>query len=258
MQAKSALPPTWNVPQLFRDRVGEQAGRQRAMFADGHLLLILHAPPSDDHSERGARFFWRSPDGTWLSNSLGSGPRSLRRHVDEFLAQTESLEKLEDEADRSHEYDALLSRITPLLRTARHLHATLQEARELVREDRDLIVCRDLSYAAERAAELLQSDVQNGLQCAVAKRAEEQAESSHKMAVASHRLNLLAAFFLPLATIASVFGMNLPTGFAEKYAPWHFWATVGIGIVFGFLLGAWMQQALKRRDDRRGDRPRNP
>ncbi len=247
MSAKSALPPAWEVPQLFRDRVGERAGRQRAMFADGHLLLILHEPPTVDHAHRAGRFFWRAPDGTWQSNAFGSGPRSLRRHVEEFAGRVESLEKLEDDADESDEYNTLLTQISPLLRTARHLHATLQEARELVPEDRDLIVCRDQAYAVERGAELLQSDVQIGLQCAVARRAEEQADSSHRMAVASHRLNLLAAFFLPLATIASVFGMTLASGVDGDHEPWVFWGVVGGGVVLGFALRTWMQHALSVR-----------
>lgn len=38
---KSAIPPTWKVPDLFRSRLGESAGRQRAMASEGHLLIVL-------------------------------------------------------------------------------------------------------------------------------------------------------------------------------------------------------------------------
>jgi Mg2+ and Co2+ transporter CorA len=212
------------------------------MFADGHLLLILHEPPSSDHAHRAARLFWRAPDGTWKSNAFGAGVRSLRRHIDEYAQAVERLERLEQEADLADEYQHLLAQILPLLRAARNLHATLQEARELVHDDRDLIICRDQSYVTERAAELLNSDVQSGLQCAIARRAEEQSDNSHRMAVAGHRLNLLAALFLPLATIASVLGMNLAIGFDEKaYAPWPFLVTVSIGVGLGFLLRLSME-----------------
>jgi len=245
MHPKSPIPDAWEIPPAFRKRVGEQAGRQRAMFADGHLLLILHEPPSATDTHRAARLFWRSPDGSWRSNSLGAGARSLRRHVDEYGDEVDRLESLEEQADRAAEYDTLVSRVSPLLRAARHLHATLQEARELVREDRDVIICRDQAYTVERAAELLSSNVQNGLQCAMARRAEEQAESSHQMAVAGHRLNLLAALFLPLATIASIFGMNLAFGFEQACAPWPFLIAVSIGIAFGFSLRASMQNERK-------------
>jgi Mg2+ and Co2+ transporter CorA len=212
------------------------------MFADGHLLLILHEPPTSDHTHRGARLFWRSPDGSWQSTAPGQGIRSLRRHVDEFAEAIERLERREEEALRADEYQALLSQLSPLVRAVRHLYATLQQAREAVREDHDLITCRDLAYAADRSAELLNSDVHNGLQCAIARRAEEQANNSHQMALAGHRLNLLAALFLPLATIASIFGMNFACGFEGVLTPWPFWLIVLAGILLGFLLRGSMQE----------------
>jgi hypothetical protein len=251
MQSKSPLPTSWNVPQLFRDRLGEQAGRQRAMLADGHLLLVLHEPPTADHAHRGARLFWRAPDGTWQSNSLGPGPRSLRRHVEEFAAAVEKLEQLEEQTFRADAYHELLPQVTPLMRAAGHLHATLQEAREQVREDRDLIVCRDQAYAVHRAAELLNSDAHNGLQCAVARHAEEQAEISNQVALAGHRLNLMAAFFLPVATIASVCGMNLTTGYEDAHRPWPFVVAVAVGLVSGFLLSGSMQSRSPKETGRR-------
>ncbi|MFZ1026484.1 MAG: hypothetical protein WAN66_09730 [Limnoraphis robusta] len=36
------LPATWAVPDQIRYRLGQKsAGKQRAMIADGHLVLIL-------------------------------------------------------------------------------------------------------------------------------------------------------------------------------------------------------------------------
>ena len=52
---KSILPATWEVPAEFRSRLGEKAGRQRAMMAEGHLLLVLHAPPKKDEPDRKGR-----------------------------------------------------------------------------------------------------------------------------------------------------------------------------------------------------------
>jgi Mg2+ and Co2+ transporter CorA len=74
------------------------------------------------------------------------------------------------------------------------------------------------------------------LEYAVARRAEEQARSSHAMAVSAHRLNLLAAFFFPLATLAAVFGMNLPHGLENVSPPIPFLATLGVGLVMGLFL----------------------
>lgn len=73
MSTSSLLPSAWDLPPVFRDRLGSHPGRQRAMFADGHLLLILHEPPKPDVNERLGCFFWRHPDGTWSSSGLGVG-----------------------------------------------------------------------------------------------------------------------------------------------------------------------------------------
>jgi hypothetical protein len=62
---RSLIPAVWDVPQRFRQRMGERIGRQRAMFDDGHLLLVLHAPPGPDDEERIGRLFWGLPDGIW-------------------------------------------------------------------------------------------------------------------------------------------------------------------------------------------------
>src|SRR5438045_260505 len=64
----NVIPHNWEVPQVFRGRLGTHAGRQRVMSADGHLLLILHEVPGrKEATERGARLYWRKPDGTWQS-----------------------------------------------------------------------------------------------------------------------------------------------------------------------------------------------
>jgi Mg2+ and Co2+ transporter CorA len=55
------------------------------------------------------------------------------------------------------------------------------------------------------------------------------------MAVSTHRLNILAAIFLPLATISSVLGMNLRHGW-ENADPPAFWVAVGIGAFAGLML----------------------
>jgi hypothetical protein len=65
----------------------------------------------------------------------------------------------------------------------------LQEARDGVGDDKDLISLRDRAYELEREAELLDGDAKNGLDFCVARRAEEQAESSARIEKASHRLN---------------------------------------------------------------------
>ena len=70
---KSPLPPSWELPAEIRSRLGEKLGRQRAMSAAGHLLLILHAPPRADENERLGHVYWRKPDGTWQSTETSGG-----------------------------------------------------------------------------------------------------------------------------------------------------------------------------------------
>lgn len=248
MTARSPLPEAWNVPQLFRGRVRESVGRQRAMTAEGHLLLVLHEPPLANETDRRARFFWRSPDGTWQSNNLGPGINALKRHVAEFGEAVRRLDEAEDRADAADDYLGLLRRLAPLRRATRHLHDALQEARQMVSEDHDLIVCRDLAYQIQRLADLVQDDTKSGLDCAIARRAEEQAESGERMALAAHRLNVLAAVFFPIVTISSILGMNLADGLDERMlSQWLFWLVLAVGIGSGILLNSLILPKRRRR-----------
>ena len=239
------IPHDWQVPSTFAQRLGDSAGRQRAMSAEGHLLLVLHEPPKVGSAERVGRLFWRDPEGHWRSKPLGDGPHALKRHVTEFAERVDELEKQWHAAGSAQDYYLLLRTISPLHRTARHLHVVLQEARELIPEDRDLINLRDQVGEIERALELLHGDAKNGLDFTVAHQAEQQSQRSYEMAVAAHRLNLLAATFFPLATLstifAAVFGMMLAHekdhGMDGISSPALFWVLMSVGLAGGLLLG---------------------
>src|SRR5688572_19977866 len=238
---KSPLPPSWELPAEIRARMGEKLGRQRAMFAAGHLLLILHAPPRADENERLGHVYWRKPDGTWHSTETSGGANTAGKHIEEFAKRLEQLDRAVDEATMARDYFAVMSHLSPLVRTVRNLHKTLQEARELIANDPEIITLRDRAYELERLSELLYEDAKNGLDFAVAKRAEEQSAASHRMEVASHRLNMLAAFFFPLATLSAILGVNLAHGLeAKEYAPWPFWIFVASGTLMGVLLTLFM------------------
>ncbi len=211
MTEKSILPPMWEVPQEFRTRLGASVGRQRPMLAEGHLLLVLHAPPKPEDDVRAGRFFWRNPDGNWKSKELGSGIGSLNKHLDEYEDLIATLDKQEEEAKTADAYFEVLERLTPIHRAARNLHQVLQESRKMCPDYRDIIDVRDRAYAIERMADLLFSGTKNALAFAVAKRAEEQAHASQRMAAAAHRLNILAAFFFPIITLTAIFGVDIAT-----------------------------------------------
>jgi len=211
MTKKSILPAVWQVPQNFRDRLGSDAGRQRVMQADGHLLLVLHAPPKADDPRRVGRFFWRDEAGLWSSNELGNGINALNKHLDEYESILGDLDRQEEQATAADDYFEVLVRLSPVRRAAINLYEVLQEARKMCPEFHEIIDARDRAYTIERTAELLTSETKNALDLTVARRAEEQARASQRMAVASHRLNILAAVFFPIATVAAIFGLDLET-----------------------------------------------
>lgn len=234
------IPPLWQVPRVFRERMGDHVGRQRAMVADGHLLLVLHAPAKPGEAGRQGRLFWRDPAGQWWSKEKGVGLHSLERHFEEYEHLLGELARQEERASAAAEYLALLEQLSPVRRAATNLHHALQHAREQCPDVRELINLRDRAYELDRSADLLLTDVENALQVAIAKRAEEQSASSHQMSVASHRLNVLAAFFFPIATLMAIFGANLRTGWEEVWPPLPLLSVLAVGLVVGALLTAFV------------------
>lgn len=227
----------WKVPTEFRKRLGDRPGRQRAMFADEHLLLVLHKPPQAGEEERQGRYLWRNPEGAWSSNDWGAGPGCLMRHLNEFSESIQKYDIDEEKAHTSTEYFTVLEGLAPLRRAIGNLHQVLQEARKLVPEDRNLINARDQSYDLERTCDLLYNTAKNGLDFAIARQAEAEATSSRQMAVSAHRLNLLVASFFPLATLSGVFGVNFSHSI-EAYvpAPWPIILMIVSGLVMGGIL----------------------
>ncbi|MEZ6047017.1 MAG: CorA family divalent cation transporter [Planctomycetaceae bacterium] len=244
---KSLLPADWNVPQVFRDRLGERVGRQRAMMVDGHLLIVLHKPPQKTEAYREGRFFWQDTNGNWKAHAKGDKVTTITRHLDEYEQRINEFETRYHQADSSDDYFTTLGELAPLLRATRNLHHTLQDARQLLKEDRELIDYRDRAYTLERKADLLYQDSRNGLDYAIAKQHEEQAKNSEEMALAAHRLNVLAAFFFPIATLSAIFGVNLHHGYEEVDGPIPFLIVLGIGLITGFLLKAYVTRKPKKQ-----------
>jgi hypothetical protein len=243
METKNLLPRVWEVPQVFRDRLGSSVGRQRAMAADGHLLLVLHVPPEPDEVTRQGRFLWRKPDGTWTSNDLGGGSQVVAKHLDQFAKAIHDCDVWEEQAKTAEDYFAVLERLAPIQRSARNLHTVLQEARELCPDDRELINHRDRAYEIERTVELLQTETKNSLDLLIARRADEQAKASRRMAASAHRLNLLAAFFFPLAALSGILGVNLVHGFETFQPPLPFLAFVAASVISGLILVSFVAAA---------------
>src|SRR5690349_17638333 len=122
----AVLPSTWKVPEVFRARLGEQAGRQRMMSADGHLLLILHKVPQPGESDRESVLFWRDQTGAWKSTGTGAGLAELKSLLNEYSDYVNKLEDRIQEPPSSKTYFEILHVTAPLLRSARNMHLALQ------------------------------------------------------------------------------------------------------------------------------------
>ncbi len=232
----SLLPKLWPVPDSIRNRLGREPGPQRAMFEEGHLLIILHQLPLPDEHQRKAALFWRSPEGEWKTNLTGNGLAALSDHLRTFDQKLIELESAENLASTATEYHMVLEKLAPVLRSSRGLHRALQQAREMLKSERELINLRDQGAAIERNAELLLQDAQFGLNFTVARQAEAQAATARQMAATAHRLNLLAALFLPLTALASIFGMEIHSKLPDT--PVNFWLICIAGLLLGlFVMG---------------------
>jgi Mg2+ and Co2+ transporter CorA len=68
----------------------------------------------------------------------------------------------------------------------------------------------------------------------VAKQSEAQAQSAQRMANTSHRLNVLAALFLPLTALTGLFSMYVRADIADT--PANFWLIAATGVIVGLAI----------------------
>lgn len=234
------IPPTWNLPEALRARLGQSTyGRQRALIEEGHLLLVLHRPPGPDDARREGVLFLRSPGGDWQFSRGGPGPGGLKRHLQGYAELEAKLAADYEAADSTTALFSLIETLTPLVRSARNQHAALQAAREAFKGDALLLELRDQAYELERNLDLLLEDARNALNYRTARDGEEQARLGREALRASHRLNVVAALTLPLTAVTSVFGMNLAHGLPGS-GPLIFWSIFGAGLGLGVLMKAWV------------------
>ena len=235
-------PRMWRIPIEIRRRLSDRVGRQRAITFDEHLLLILHPVPDRSAPRQPGVYFWRSPEGEWCYSEQGAGFTSLEELVQRYEDTIVSLERSLESASTTKEYFEILDQIGPIHRASRNMHEALSQAREqtVAYEQRAQLqpLC-DQASEIEHSAETLQVDVQNAIQYETARQTELQAGFSRAQSRAAHRLNILAAIFLPLATLSSAFGMNLTSGI-ENLTPALFWLVMVFGIAIGAVIGVFV------------------
>lgn len=225
-------PSGWQLPLAISERLGEHTGRQRAMIAEEHLLLILHKVPDAKSSNRSGVLFWRSPQGEWFSDDGRRGVVNVREHLRDYEQVLDRLEALYDRATTAQDYFGILEMVIPIHRAAANQHAALQSAREGVPEAREIISLRDMAGDIERAAELLHADAKIALDYRVAQQVEKQTQFANELAKNGQRLNLMAALFLPVSVVAGGFGTSLRSGL-EEAPPWLFWILLLGSLVVG-------------------------
>lgn len=230
----SLIPKLWSLPSRIHKRLGDGAGRQRLMDEEGHLLVILHQPPSaSDNERREAVLFWRSPEGDWKSSPSGGGLAAMDALLTSYATLLGSLDHRVDTAASARSYFDILRELNPLLRSTRNLQAVLQATREARSDDQRLIGLRDRAVELERAAELSTTDAQNGLDFTLAENAQIQARAAEQANAEARRLNRLVACFFPLATLVAVFGMNDPEAVLKMPS---FWLVIGAGALIGAII----------------------
>jgi Mg2+ and Co2+ transporter CorA len=256
-------PKIWDLPFGIRRQLSRRSGRQIAISDDGHLFIVLCNVPRDKTNSGERVFFWRNREHEWHYSERGGGFSSLEKLVQAYDDRVAELEESLENAGDSESRFRVLDEVTPVLRSARNLSDALHKAFELseqqaeevrrpkepgrsdgispkeLGEDQEVTKIHTIFEQASevaRAAEILKSETESAIQFAHARQQEIQSHYVKQQSRAAHRLNILAATFLPVATISSVFGMNLASGFEGSHL--LFWlvlmASIGVGAWIGY------------------------
>ncbi|HZX33224.1 MAG TPA: CorA family divalent cation transporter [Rhodocyclaceae bacterium] len=232
----------WKLPTAIETRLGSTSyGSQRAIHEEDHLLLVLHEPPAGGSSDRQPAVFLRRPDGKWLYHGMDNGEQGLGRLLDRYQKILDELEKRHGKAETAEDLFRVIEEAIPVTRAAGNMKEALQAAREMVRQDRVLIDSRDRAVDIARGLEILLADARLALDYRLARNAEDQVQAALAVNRAQHKLNILAAWTLPLMTVAAVFGMNLYSGL-EAQPALLFWSIFLAGLILGMAAKGWVQQ----------------
>lgn len=206
------------------------------MDEEGHLLIILHEVPKPEDDElRRAFVLWGNPEGEWKSSPASGGLSGLDDHLEFYQKAIHTLDDDVEAATSPRDYFEVMRRAHPLLRATRNQLAVLEALRKARNDDQRLIVTRDRAIDLERAIDMATGDAKVGMEFSMAMNAEAQAEAAHKSSNEARRLNRLAAFFFPLATLVSIFGINSPSEVLQMPG---FWLVLIGGVTAGLLTGA--------------------
>lgn len=232
------VPKTWLLPESIRRRLGDEAGRQRLMDEEGHLLVLLHAPPKpEDEEHRHPVVFWRNPEGEWKSYPAGGGLAALHGLLGEYRSAISDLDDRVDAAKSSRDFFSVMREVNPLHRACRNMLGVLEDLRKARPHERTLILLRDHAVTSERAVESVMHDARTGMDFTVAESSETQARGARQATEEARRLNRLVAFFFPIATMVAVFGINNPQHVMQMEGFTH---VLVVGVILGLFVRAFV------------------
>lgn len=245
MATPPLIPATWQLPDEFRQRLGTSVGRQRLMEAGDELLLVSHYPPEADEVARRGILFWLDGAGDWRCSNGDPGRTAISLHLDRYSKKLDEYDAMEEKAVQADDYLPVLEGLAPIVRASRNLLDLFEQARRARPTERSLIDHRDRAYEISRHAELLYEDAKNSMDVAVIRRADEQAMASRQMALAAHRLNILAAMFFPFATIGAIFGTTLTDNWSWSSSAFPFVLFLIVGVLMGVMLYSYISHGTK-------------
>jgi hypothetical protein len=120
---------SWQLPTRIDARLGDKTyGRQRTIYEDEHLLIILHTPPDPETHKREAWVFLRKPNGSLMWNGQDTGEEKLKRLLKTYAGLYDKLDDAEDDAQTAADLLVVLEALAPLNRASTNLprqHSTV-------------------------------------------------------------------------------------------------------------------------------------
>ncbi|WP_035604565.1 CorA family divalent cation transporter [Haloferula sp. BvORR071] len=231
------LPSSFDPEEEILDQLSNRPGNQRCVVGRDELLLVVHEVPKAGVPEREPLIFWRRQDEVWMDYSGGRGLKRLGDLLDRYTKYIDEQEELVEAVDTAAGIFALARISGPLSRASRNLALAIEQTLQHDEDNRELRSYRDRARELERAAEQLNHDARLTMEFWMAERSEQQQEAAEKLNVTAFRLNLLAGFFLPLAAIGGIFGMNVAI---PSFTQGLFWLILFGGLVTGGLVVWWV------------------
>lgn len=228
-----AIPEKWDIPAKLRARVGKTIGRQRTIQEDGHTIILLHQTPNANDKTRKGACCWITPD---EKVSFHPDTENFDTIFNNYRKKIGHLENEYKTGNSAIQYFKVLEEIVPIHFATIRMASALQMARDLLPNNRQVLLWRDETYELQRETEILQNCAKNALDYHQAKGVEDLSQITYELTKTSHRLNILATFFVPMMAISALFGMNVPNGYEKGDSPHTFWLITAFCIILGIIL----------------------